>query len=513
MQKSYSKNYIKIYFYQIISIFLGFASLFVVVPFLSVDKSTYGIYTICISTTVFLSYADLGFLGAGMKYAAEFFAKGDRENEIKITGFVHFILLVLLLLFSGFFLVLSFYPNLLINNIEKENSVSIAQSLFLILALFTPIIFLQRILQTIFGIRLQEFILQRINILGNLVKILSVFWFFGFGNYDIVSYFLFTQIVNLCCVIFGVLKARKVFNYNFILLFRSCKFSRAMFLKTKFLAFSGLFVTVSWILYYELDSFAIGKILGANKVAVYAIGFTILSFYRSLLGVFFSPFSARFNHFTGVNKTKELQAFYSHILLFSFPIVVFPIIAVVIFSRPIVVSWVGVEYVESIEIVKWLVSCNLLAFISYPAGILLVAQEKIKLNYFIGLMMPVIYWLGIYFTIGIFGVTSFAIFKFVVFLISGIFYLRFSLRFLNITFFQFLNQYIIRFIPSIFLLIFGLLHFENFYVEGKDKTNLLLNIIIMTILLVFSSTLCFIFVKQFREYGFKIIKIISRHEI
>ena len=97
MQNSYSKNYLKIYFFQILSIVLGFTSLFVVVPFLSEDKTTFGIYSVCISITIFFSYADLGFLGAGMKYAAERFSKNEREEEIKIVGFTHFVLLVFLL--------------------------------------------------------------------------------------------------------------------------------------------------------------------------------------------------------------------------------------------------------------------------------------------------------------------------------------------------------------------------------------------------------------------------------
>lgn len=70
MQVSYTKNYIKIDFLQILSILLGFVSMFIVVPYLSSDQTTYGIYSVCISVTIFLSYAYLYFLGAGQKYAA-----------------------------------------------------------------------------------------------------------------------------------------------------------------------------------------------------------------------------------------------------------------------------------------------------------------------------------------------------------------------------------------------------------------------------------------------------------
>jgi O-antigen/teichoic acid export membrane protein len=161
MQKSYSKNYFKIYVFQILSILLGFVSLFIVVPYLSTDINTFGIYTVCVSVTIFLSYADLGFLGAGMKYAAECYSNNDRDGEMKIIGFSHFMLFAFLGIFSIFFIYLSFNPQLLINGIKSGRETQIAHSLFLILALFSPTIILQRVLQMIFSIRLQDFILQK----------------------------------------------------------------------------------------------------------------------------------------------------------------------------------------------------------------------------------------------------------------------------------------------------------------------------------------------------------------
>ena len=71
LQKSYTRNYLNIYLFQTLSIVLGFVSLFVVIPYLSGNKEIYGIYSICISVTVFFSYADLCFLSEVTKYAEE----------------------------------------------------------------------------------------------------------------------------------------------------------------------------------------------------------------------------------------------------------------------------------------------------------------------------------------------------------------------------------------------------------------------------------------------------------
>lgn len=510
MQNSYSKNYIKIYFFQILSIVLGFLSLLVVVPYLSADKSTYGIYSICISVTVFLSYADLGFLGAGMKYAAESYSKGNREEEMKLIGFTHFILLFFIATLSLTFLYLSFNPHILIKAIHPGIQAQTAFKLLLILAFFSPTIILQRVLQTIFSIRLQDYILQRINIVGNLIKIISVFYFFGMGKYDIVSYFLFVQIVNLVCAIVGIFKAKKQFNYDFIYLIKQLKYNKQVFDKTKALAFSGLFVTISWILYYEIDFFSIGRLLGAEAVAIYAIGFTILSFFRSLLGVFFSPFSARFNHFIGEERHDELKNFYLNIMTLTFPIVVFPILAVVIFAKPIVISWVGGTYSSSIEIVRWLVLCNILAFISYPAGMLMVAQEKLKSMYFLTFVMPAIYWVGIYFTINSIGLNSFTLFKCIVFAFSGIVYLLYSLNYLKISVYTFFKKCVVPYIPALLFIIFVLYYAKDLFVSEKSKINLLINATIIGASIIFAMGLSLFTVKPLKDYFLKTVNSLKK---
>ncbi|BFM42305.1 hypothetical protein CFS9_09460 [Flavobacterium sp. CFS9] len=479
--------------------------MFIVVPYLTSEPTIYGIYSVCISFSIFLAYADLGFMGAGQKYAAEYFAKGDEANEIKVIGFSIFILLIFLGLFSVGFFILSQQPEILVKGINTATQHKIASLLLLILAIFTPTTLLQRLLQMIFGIRMEDFIVQRTNILGSIIKIISVLWFFKKGNYDIVGYFLFTQVVNFVITVIALYIAKKKYNYNFKFLFYSIRFSKEIFKKTKGLAFASLFITISWILYYELDSVAIGKILGANQVAIYAIGLTVLSFFRSILGILFSPFNVRFNHFVGIGDENALKSFYLQIVSILAPVVVFPILVIAILSSSIVLTWVGNDYLQSIEVVQCLVLCNIFAFVTYPTNSMLIAKEKQKVLYFVNALLPFVFWTGIVFTVNFLGVKSFAIFKLVAFLVSALFLLRLMIIYLELDLLTAIKKIFVPMFLPVLILIMTAFFIRSYLPHEKSKMNLLIVALVMGCLIIMAFIIQFFSSRNFRMQIFKTI--------
>lgn len=470
--KNYTKNYIKIYFWQGLSILLGFLSMFIVTPYISGNKGVFGIYSVCISVSIFLAYADLGFVSAGQKFAAEEYAKSNLESEQKIVGFSGFILFVFVLICSFVFLYLGFNPKKLIPTLNFEE-VEIASKLLIILAFSSPIVVLQRITQMIFSIRIDDYIFQRIKILGSIAKITSVLYFFREGVYNIVGYYLFMQIVNFVVSLLALKIANRRYSYNLTHLFRAFKFNKETFDKTSGLAITSLFLTISWVLYYECDNFAIGRILGASDVAVFAIGLTLMSFLRTILGTIFSPFASRFNHYVGLNDPEGLKKSFTKILSFTFPVVVYVIVTIILLMKPLILSWVGIEYYESIKIAKFLVACNILAFIAYPTGILLSAQLRLKEMYLLGGIIPIIYWVGIILTYNKLGLVVFGYFKLLTFIISGIIYLILLLKYLDMSLWKFFNKFILKNIPFLIVLIVVLYFFRDNLQETKNKIGLL----------------------------------------
>lgn len=480
-------------------------SLFIVTPKLTAMPAVYGIYSICLSLTFFLSYADIGFIGSAYKYASESYAKKQLREEIRIIGFVMFILLCFVILFSLTVLVFSFNPGLIIKDIGSQKEYNIASSLLLILAISSPFIIFQRFFQIVFGIRLEDYVFQRLSIILNLLRIASVFYFFSENKYDIVGFFLFYQVSGLILNILLLLLVKIRYKYDLKLLFSSLKFSREIYKKTKNLAYANLFTTVAGILYLELDIFVIGKFLGAEKAAFYGIGMIMFSFYRGIVGTIYSPFQARFNHFIGLNDRIGLKAYLLKVIVITMPLVIFPIVSLVILMEPFIYTWIGPGYHDSVLLSQLLVTCFILNFISQPSSLVITAEEKIKEMYLFSLFLVLFFWGGVGATVVFWGINSFAFFKLLSFIMVGIFYALLVIKYLEISILSFLNKIAVQmFIPLIFL-ISSLLLIKGFLPFEKTKSNLMLIIGTGGFFSLISILLYIVFSADFRYYFFKMI--------
>lgn len=463
MTKSYTGNYIKIYLTQGISILLGILSLLIVIPHISSDKNIYGVYSLCISTLMFLSYADIGFLGVGIKYAAEYYGLRNEKDELGIIGFSSFIMLLFVCLISLIYVILGIAPDILLTGIE-DNPVAYdtARKLFFIMALFSPSIVIQRIAFAVYSVRIQDYINQYITIVGNILKILSVFVFFANDRYLLVEYFLFIQVVSLITPIVSLAIARIRLKVNVPQLVKSIRWNRFYFNRTKHLAIASFLSTLAWIAYYELDQIFIAKLFGSSTVAIYAVAFTLLSYIRTLYGAYFSPYSARINHLRVLEDKNILKNFYHNIIKISIPISIIPQLVFIVFAKDFIICWSGPQYLESVNIARLLLLCNFFAFISYPGGLLLTALEKYKMIRYASLASVILYWTGILFLKNFLGVNSFAFMKLAVFIFMVSIYFYASYKFLNMSAGGFLKSLIEPAILSIAitLIIGNLLHFK-----------------------------------------------------
>ena len=424
MQKLYTKSYIKIYFWRFISIISGFLSLLIVIPHLSNNVELYGIYSFCISFTLYLSYADIGFLSAGQKYASEAFAKGDRKEETEILGFTGAVLLLMIAPFSLAMIFFSFYPEMVLSDLSEAGA-KISGNIFLIIGVILPFqIIIQRLVQSILIIRIKDYISLRIDVVSNLIKILSVFYFFSNEKYMLVEYYFFVTIITIISSLIILVVIRKSEKYDFVYLLKCIKFRKKEFNKVKKLSISSLFLTIGWLIYYELDLIIIGKWFGTKEVAIYAIAFTFLNFLRTLWNSVFSPYAQRFNHFVGVKSKVLLKNMIANIIDYTFPLCVIVTVVLIVISSRLTIFWVGEDYIQSTEIMQILIAATGFSFITKPASFYFSAKTKYKYIYLLSIVLPLTFLLSVFILTPKYGILGISISKtfamFVGFILSTI---------------------------------------------------------------------------------------------
>ena len=423
----YRRNYIKIYFWQLLSFLLNFVALFIVTPMLSSMQEIYGIYSVCAGLNIFLQYADIGFLMAGKKFAAETVVNGDSVTEKKFVGTSMSIFSAFSLLLSLGLAVCIINPNILIAGVSSnQDHLETARALLCILGFSIIVTIVHKYVEFIYSLRLEEYKAQRAIIIGNVIKIASVPLYFFHNRYDIVGYYAFSQVIMLISCLFVLYQSKEI-GYGLTSLFKVLRFDKGSFNLMKGLALGGFGSTLAWILYYEIDTVAISAMLGARMVAIYAVGRSIQSFVRSITGIVYGPYNVRFYYFKGKDDFDGMKHFFNTLTCFlSFLII--PIIAIFVFAEPFTIAWVGPDYKDSVIILQILVLCFIFNSITSPCGSIVFAFNRAKDLLKLSFIQPLVFWIGVFLTVKIWGINSFAYFKLIACFISALFFFHLATR-------------------------------------------------------------------------------------
>ena len=187
---------------------------------------------------------------------------------------------------------------------------------------------------------------------------------------------------------------------------------------------------IGWITYYELDTVGVSVLLGANAVAIYAVGKSIQQFVRSLVGIVFSPYPVRINYFIGQKDFEGLKSFFYQ-LSELFSIIIIPIIVIVLYAKPFVTAWVGSDYEESALIMQLLVLTFIAHHVTSQGSQVIYGLNKVKDVLKIAFIQPIFFWLGVFATYRLWGVESFAIFKLTACMVTECYYLYLVRKYLE----------------------------------------------------------------------------------
>ncbi len=337
------KSIKNIYLYKILALIVSFASIFVVVPFLAGDPGAYAIYVFAISICFFLTYGDLGFLGAAQKYCAEEVGRGQLKSELEYMGFVMAVLMSLGAIFFVLMLVASYEPTILLPNIDLHY-LELASDLFLVLAIFMPIqVILQRFAMLVLASRLREYIAIRLDIVANTLKIFVAPLFQSNSGF-LLEYFLLTSILlSIASACVAIILTRYRIDFPVTSIFQNIRFTSHIYTKLKDIAFSSLFATILFIGYYEFDLIIAARFFTLDEVAAYALAFILMNFIRNLSAIIYSPLLSYLNRIWGRGEKDVVFENFKLLVMITVPL--FMAVSVVLFfgSEALTFQWMGAE--------------------------------------------------------------------------------------------------------------------------------------------------------------------------
>ena len=506
----YKGKYIRTYIWSGLSMLLNFLSMFIVAPLTTSMPEAYGVYSLCISFNIFIQYADLGFINAGRKYAAEAFANEDSTKEKKYVGtalYIYSIMSVVLFLIA---LVFSVFPGYLIRGIGNSEYYGLAQQLLLILSFTFLFSIIKQFVSLIYSIRIEEYKIQSIQIVGSIIKIASVPLYFFNEKYDILGYYLFCELINLFTSIYLLYHSKEI-GYGLKEFLKIFKFDKEIFAEIKALALSGFVSVIGWVAYFELDTVGISVLLGANAVAIYAVGKQMQNFIRSLVGICFSPYRVRINYYIGQKDLSGLKSFYYR-LTEEFCFIIIPIIVLVLYAKPFILSWVGEDYLDSSFIMQLLVLTFIINHITSQGSSVIYGLNKINDILKIAIIQPLFFWIGVSLTYKVLGVESFAIFKLAACLLIEFYYCYLTRKYLYYNKTEFYWHLLAK--PLLIIIIttvlFWLFTDPLLSAVTKGHKDLLYVVFIMAGCCVFSLSILFCFNKPLRQETVGVLKSASK---
>ena len=307
----------------------------------SLGQSEYGIYSLCISFSGYLTIFNGGMNAAYARYYVQ--TKTRDESKIpELNGlFVRiFLILASISLLAGFFI--SFKAEWIFGSKINADEYGLLKRLFVILALTTCVTVINCIYSSLI-IANERFVFGK---LVNLIQIILApvctipLLFMG---YRAEAVFVIKLILIILVTIFNAL-------YCHIALKTEFKFTTIdKVLLKSIIVFAGaiLVQNIADLLYWQVDKFVLAWTNGTIEISIYSVGATFNSYYMMIGNAVSGVFIAEINRRVALEKDKELSALFvkaSRILA----LMVFLVMSgFIIFGKNFITRWTGLEYEKS----------------------------------------------------------------------------------------------------------------------------------------------------------------------
>lgn len=319
-------------------------------------KSEYGLYNTVSSTVSMLSILNLG-LGSGyVRYFARYKANGDQLSIYRLNGLflIIFSIIGFVALACGLFLTSNL--ELVFDQGLTAEEYILARKLMLLLTISLAVSFPMSVFSNIISANERFVFLKLLGMLKTVGSPLITLplLMLGFGSVAMVLVSLVLSLVTDAAYLYYVLirlKNRFVFHGFEAGIFKS------LFSYTFFIAINIVIDQINW----NVDKVLLGRFRGSASVAVYAVGYTIHTYYLTLSTAISGLMTPRVHLLVNdlqisiTEKNKQLNDLFVRVGRIQFLILALACSGFVFFGQDFLFFWVGSGYENSYAVALLLI--------------------------------------------------------------------------------------------------------------------------------------------------------------
>ncbi len=310
-------------------------------------QSEYGLYQTTMSVISMLSVLNLGFSSSYIRYFARYKTQKNEQAIYRLNGQLTIILsgLGIIALLCGLFL--TFRLELVFDSGLNSQEYEIAEILMILLSINLAISFPASILTSIISAHEKFVVLKLLGIAKTVLSPLVTLplLLIGYRSIAMVVITLLISLLTDSCYLYYVifkLHSRFTFFQFDIALFKD------LVIYTSFIALNILIDQVNW----NIPKLVLGRYQGTKAVSIYAVGYTLFSYYMMLSSSISGVFTPRIHQIINncLDKgllTNVLTDLFVKVGRIQFVILALVASGMVFFGREFIVFWAGANYSDA----------------------------------------------------------------------------------------------------------------------------------------------------------------------
>lgn len=304
-------------------------------------ENEYGVYSLCVSFMGYLTLFNAGINAAYIRFYVQAKTKNNK-SLLELNGYFLKIFLFIASLALILGLLIVYNETTIFGNKITGSEYRIIKPLLIIMTVNSVCVILNCVFDSII-IANEKFIFNKVIAILNtvLVPIIAIPLLLCGSNSTGVA--VVTCIVNALVLLLNAIFCIKKLKTNFILKAADKKLLKRIIVFSGFIILQSIMDQLNW----QIDKFLLARFSGSAEISVYSVGSQINSIYITIASAFTIVFIAQINQLVANEKEGELSELFIRIARILCMIVIYIMIAYIIFGKQFIKLWAGNGYEDS----------------------------------------------------------------------------------------------------------------------------------------------------------------------